>query len=178
MATKIKVGSYSELGTVEVKPFQAYEKDFQNPGQFEVRNHENQIHLRGYLWPGRYDGKQWHQTPPGDESFLIDLYYRNQNNVGIKFSAHVMRGDVFRKAYNFVQRAAKKFFLVNDLVQSSGLSKKDMTWDGMQEIIFIKKSGLAWEEGLIRANTWRKTMTVAEAQELFKYLKLDIQFPK
>lgn len=178
MATKSKVDSYSALEAEGIKLFQAYENDFQNPGQFEVRNHENQIHLRGYLWPGRYDGKRWHQMPPGDESFLINICYRNQNNVEVKFSALEMRGDIFSKSFAFVQRAAKKFFLVNDFVQSSGSSKKDMVWDDVQEIIFIKKSGLAMEEGLVRANTWRKTMTVAQAQELFNYLKLDVKFPK
>ncbi len=178
MATKIKPGDYSNLGTGGVKPFQAYENDFQNPGQFEVRAHENQIHLRGYLWPGRYDGKRWHGMPPGDESFLVNIHYRNQNNVEVKFSALEMRGDIFSKSFAFVKRAAKKFFLVNDFVPSPGLSKKDMTWGDVEEVISLKKAMLAAKDGLIRANTWRKTMTVAEAQELFKYLKLDVKFPK
>lgn len=174
--------SYTSRITSNVKSYITYEKDFTNPGQFIEEEDSLEISLMTEIFPGWFDGKKW--VTKSDDSYHIYLYYQNKNHVNIYFAASLQSTENVKGAWVLVKEAAKKFFLVNDFFSLEHYNRKyrlgspnpDASWEEV-EFLIGKYFNHLEEKDIREGNSWSKTMTVDEARELFKYLKIEIDFP-
>lgn len=186
--------NYLSKKTPQVKPYIQYEKDFDNSGQFEeLEDMKAGIILMTDIWPGKYDGENWiYQPNSDDESYAINIYYLNKNQIEIIFDASYGNDYTLKKSFDFIKSAAEKFYLVNDYFSDKDFSKnirnaklkkpdEDTPFDELEKLITALSKYFAWrlrEEVDIRdGNSWNKTMTLTEAKELFNYLKIGVDFP-
>lgn len=199
--------SYLNVKTDLVGSFDAYEKDFTNFGDFEKivdsdddflgkADGKDKVTLRSFLSPGQYNGETWVICEQVSlSSYLIELRYINQDYVKIKFLANGI-WESCSKSFELLKSAAKKFFLLSEFVleqKKHNLFSMDEPFEPLTDIPGKKKGhhlfppGVepSWEkiEEFIasissqKERSWRKTMTVIEARELFEFLKIKIEFP-
>ncbi|MGB0925292.1 MAG: hypothetical protein ACPGTS_01125, partial [Minisyncoccia bacterium] len=96
-----------------VKPYIAYEKDFEKTNDFYEESLENQICMNYDFFPGIYNGEKWIKGDSSEtESYYVEFCYRNQNMVEIFFGAND-HGKKFEKSFALLRSAAKKFYLNN-----------------------------------------------------------------
>jgi hypothetical protein len=170
---------YLTDANASIKPYLGFDKDFRNPGDFQKTDADNEICLLATIWPGMYNGNKWlHQTKSDNDSYMIAICYRNKNHVQVIFDASYDTGENMRKSFNFVKKAAKKFFLKNLLIDKGdyprGWISKSPEWKDIEEYLAKVKN---LSDDLRTGNSWDKLMTVAEAKELFEYLKIKVVFP-
>jgi hypothetical protein len=198
--------NYVDDTTSSVRPYRQFEQDFTSPGAFiEETDYEptTVIRLVHNLYPGKFNGRKWeNQIDSDDDSYCIQLVYRNRNQIEVNFDAdYGSRG--MKTSFAFVESAAKLFYLKNEVFEQSTTlsiwvdektkidwflneislpsSKKQMTWVIYKRLIaqqLQRAKQDSFRNGDLRyGHSWSKTMTVKEAKKLFTYLKIKVQFP-
>lgn len=164
--------SYNSKKAAGVKRYKNYEKDFTKKGDFDFETSENEICLMLQTWPGWYDGLKWVSTGSTDEDrYMIYIYYYSKYQLRIVIDAQGVDLDAdTKRSYDFVKKAAKKFFLVNTYFKTQPI-KKDLSWQYIDEVI------TELYEDTNDVHSWQKIMTLAQAKKLFQYLKIEIEFP-
>ncbi len=172
--------SYKSRKTAQVESVTAYEKDFKSPGQFVEEDAEDEICLMVEMWPGMYDGKRWiDQGATDNEAFAVCIYYKNQKQIDVSFSAECGKGAHLKQSFDFVREAAQKFFLLNQFILKEQKEElkwihEEPTWEDVESVISEHtRTSVDLRDG----NSWSKTMTLVEAKELFEYLGIGIDFP-
>ncbi len=186
--------SYSDFRSNNLRDFRAYEIDFTNRGDFFEEASDADTCLCVSFYPGmRIDDKWMNTGNSDDDSYLFYLEYKNQEHIEVSLmSLHsASPNDKFEESYNFVKGAAERFFLVNNIIDKvsecgdldivkkwSLASIKPPTWEDVEELLDYYKD-YGWVKGEAKdLNTWRKSMTVDEAKELFLFLEVAVNFPE
>lgn len=198
------MGSYLSIRTNDVGIRIDYKKDFTNSGDFfgfeaaspsfmGRSDRKDKIYLVCFLSPGQYDGEAWiHCEDNNLSAYLIELRYISKNYIKVKFIANGI-WEVCGKSFELLQSAAEKFYLMSEIVfkerkHNLFVTDKPMTDGPAKEKVhpfFPPDVEPSWKiiELFIdsissqKERSWRKIMTVAEAKELFEFLKIKIEFP-
>jgi hypothetical protein len=127
------------------------------------------------LYPGYWTGNCWQKASDSDnETYLIEIFYYNQNYVTIFFEAHYGLSKKCIRGWKLVERIAKKWYFFNESVKKRGRS---FFFKGSWEEIQKAREEISPSNDIRDPHSWSKTVTLTDAIRIFDELKLEVNWP-